>query len=145
MIDLQTRLLLFLVVILWGTSGALQKVAVQRMATPPMQLINASTILLIICIYYFFYISNKGFTTSSMSWTWSGVAFSILAAIASSIGSIIFIYLLRGRDVSSLVGYAACYPLVTFIIAIIFLGESFSVMRLIGICFVLLGLSFIGR
>lgn len=140
MTDLHTRLLLFLAILLWGIAGALQKVAVGKMSVASVQLVGVVTALFVIVIYYMISAAAK-----TPTWTTSGTYWGILAALTSVMGSILFVYLLRGRDASSLMGYAACYPLVTFIIAILFMGEAFTTTRLVGIGFVLFGLMIMGR
>lgn len=140
MTDLHTKFLLLLTVFLWGISGALQKVAVGKMSAPAMQLVTAMTLLCVVSVYYIVTAMSQ-----PAQWSTGGTCWAVTAAVLSALGSICFVLLLRGQNVSSIMGYAACYPLVTFIIAILFMGEAFTTTRLVGICLVLFGLMILGR
>lgn len=138
--DLEAKLFLLFTVVFWGISGAFQKLAVNTMNGPTVQLMSSFVICITVILYYALTGQLKFGPYNS-----HGLTYTALAALASAGGSIAFISLLKGREVSSVIGYAGCYPLVTFLIAILFLGESFNVSRLIGICIVLFGISLMGR
>ncbi len=50
---------------------------------------------------------------------------------------------LKFGEASKVVPLAAIYPLVSFLLALLFLGERFTVTKLFGISFVLLGVAFL--
>jgi transporter family protein len=59
--------------------------------------------------------------------------------IASILGQIFFYNALRHGEVSKMVPIAATYPLVSFLLGLVFFGESFTVAKGLGIGFVILG------
>lgn len=59
--------------------------------------------------------------------------------IASILGQIFFYNALRHGEVSKMVPIAATYPLVSFLLGLLFFGEGFTVAKGLGIGFVILG------
>jgi len=59
--------------------------------------------------------------------------------IASILGQIFFYNALKHGEVSKMVPIAATYPLVSFLLGLVFFGESFTVIKGLGIGFVILG------
>jgi len=60
--------------------------------------------------------------------------------MASILGQIFFYNALKTGEASKVVPIAGIYPLVAFLVGIIFLGESFTLMKATGVTFVILGL-----
>jgi bacterial/archaeal transporter family protein len=63
--------------------------------------------------------------------------------LASILGQIFFYNALKNGEVSKMVPIAATYPLVSFLLGLIFFGESFTVLKGLGIVFVILGVFFL--
>jgi len=59
--------------------------------------------------------------------------------LASILGQIFFYNALKQGEVSKMVPIAATYPLVSFLLGLLFFGESFTVLKGLGIGFVILG------
>lgn len=59
--------------------------------------------------------------------------------MASVIGQILFYTALKEGEASKLVPIAGMYPLVSFLLGLIFLGEAFTLSKGFGMAFVLLG------
>lgn len=59
--------------------------------------------------------------------------------IASILGQIFFYNALKHGEVSKMVPIAATYPLISFLLGLVFFGESFTVIKGLGIGFVILG------
>jgi len=137
---MRAKLFLLLAVLGWGTCGVFQKLAIKTMIAPAVQLLSSSVSICVITCYYLISLNS-----SQIHWNSRGMTFAACAAICSTVGSISFVLLLKTKDISSIIGYAACYPLVTFMLAILFLGETFYPQRLIGIIIVLVGIALIGR
>ena len=60
--------------------------------------------------------------------------------MASILGQIFFYNALKTGEASKIVPIAGTYPLVSFLIGIIFLGESFTFVKAAGVMFVIAGL-----
>lgn len=63
----------------------------------------------------------------------------IAGFLASFVGQIFFYHALKEGDVSRVVPLAATFPLVSFILSIIILGENVTLAKMSGIAFVLMG------
>lgn len=59
--------------------------------------------------------------------------------IASILGQVFFYNALRHGEVSKMVPIAATYPLVSFLLGLLFFGEGFTAAKGLGIGFVILG------
>jgi bacterial/archaeal transporter family protein len=59
--------------------------------------------------------------------------------IASILGQIFFYNALKHGEVSKMVPIAATYPLVSFLLGLLFFGENFTIAKGLGIGFVILG------
>jgi transporter family protein len=59
--------------------------------------------------------------------------------MASIIGQMFFYSALKEGEASKLVPIAGMYPLVSFLLGLVFLGEAFTIPKAIGMGFVLLG------
>lgn len=132
---MNANLLLLIAIFGWGLGGAFQKLAVGRLGAPLTLLVFYAVAFAVTALYCFAgpQLVRWPSSVSALSW-------SILAALVSASASIAFVTLLQSRDVSSIIGLTACNPIVTFVIAILFLGEQFTMARLIGIVLVLSGI-----
>ena len=59
--------------------------------------------------------------------------------LASIVGQIFFYHALKEGEASLVVPIGAAYPLIAFLLGIIFLGEKFTLMKSFGLIFVLIG------
>jgi len=59
--------------------------------------------------------------------------------LASILGQIFFYNALKQGEISKMVPIAATYPLVSFLLGLLFFGESFTILKGLGIGFVILG------
>jgi len=62
---------------------------------------------------------------------------------ANFLGQLLFYNALKGGDVSKVVPIAGAYPLVSFLMGILLLGEKITVAKSVGIGFILVGLFFL--
>jgi len=76
----------------------------------------------------------------SMTQLHPGMFFLVLGGfMASVVGQVCFYHALKTGEMSKVVPIAATYPLVSFILGIIFWGEKFTLVKGGGILFVILG------
>ncbi len=59
---------------------------------------------------------------------------------ANFVGQLLFYNALKGGDVSRVVPIAGAYPLISFVMGILFLGETMTVAKSFGIGFIFLGI-----
>ena len=59
--------------------------------------------------------------------------------IASFVAQLIFYNALKAGQVSRVVPISACYPLVAFVLGVIFLGEKFTLIKFIGVSLIISG------
>jgi len=71
--------------------------------------------------------------------------FAFLSGLFGSIGGVFFFYALNKGDASQVVAVTALYPLVTVILAFLFLHEPVTLQRFAGIAFALVGIYFLSR
>lgn len=63
--------------------------------------------------------------------------------LASFVGQVCFYFALKNGEASRVVPVAATYPLISFVLGIIFLSEKVTLTKVSGILFVLLGIFFL--
>ena len=74
----------------------------------------------------------------------SGLWFLVLGGfLASVVGQIFFYHGLKTGEASKVVPLAGAYPLISFILAIIFLGEKLTLGKALGLGFILIGIFFL--
>lgn len=74
-----------------------------------------------------------------MKWNVAGIVWATLAACVTFGGTIAYMYAASQKEVTQVIGYTALYPSITFLLAIIFLGETFTLNKFIGLVLVLAG------
>ena len=91
---------------------------------------------LLILILFKFEIFKESIVHIPQGW-WYLAAGGFLASI---IGQIFFYHALKDGEASLVVPLAASYPLISFILGILFLGEKITLAKSMGLVFILLGM-----
>ncbi|MBI4655932.1 MAG: EamA family transporter [Elusimicrobia bacterium] len=73
------------------------------------------------------------------------IVYAALSAIAAMTGVFFYFKAMRLGEASKIVPLSSTYPLVAFILAIIFLGEGFTLTKLAGTVLVCAGVFFLSR
>lgn len=73
------------------------------------------------------------------------LAWGILAGAAGSLGMLFFYFALERGEASRVVAITAAYPLITALCAFLLLGEEFSLQKLAGLFFALIGIVILSR
>ncbi len=60
--------------------------------------------------------------------------------LASFVAQLVFYHALKVGEVSKVVPISASYPLIAFLLAVLFLGESFTLMRGVGVLLIIGGI-----
>lgn len=81
----------------------------------------------------------------SHPWHIGSMALCALAGLASTIGTIAYIYGIRTGDLGTIAVLSCAYPVLTVVLATIFLGETLTLSKIIGIMLVMIGVIVLGR
>lgn len=136
-----SSILLAITVIGWGAYHLFSKLATRTLPAPAIQLIGSICYVIAIPIYAI--VLHK--TIPEFKWHTSGIVWTILAWLSTATGTIAYTYALTKTSVSTAVIYAGSYPVLTFVLAVVFLREPFSWHKLIGLLFVLAGVIITSR
>jgi uncharacterized membrane protein len=134
------NILILITVLCWSVWGLVNKIAVQKLHPAYMQLISCMVAIITIpvCLLMIKNVRAPEFSWSGVIWTASG---SVLATIAY----FSYIYGLKVGEVGTISVLSSCYPALTFIMAVLFLGESITATKIVGIIFILTGIVILGR
>lgn len=126
--------------LLWGFWGFFGKLASVSMRGEALLLFSSLGWLITFPFYYLLFRTYFHSTPFNLDMVWA-----ILSGLAGSFGVVFFYFALAKGEASRVVAITAAYPLVTAILAFLFLREPFSVSKILGLGFVLLGIFFLSR
>jgi len=134
-------LLLTITIISWGLWGFLSKLVVQKLHPLQMLIVGCCISFVLLPVYY--WVSK----TSSVSGTLtvSNVSLCVLASLMSTIGTIAYIVGIRTGELGSIAVISCSYPVLTVVLAALFLGEALTVSKIIGVILVIVGVIVLGR
>lgn len=130
--------LIALTVALWSIVGCLNKIVVGKINPIYDQIVVAVVGLLLIPAFYYFVPKHTPVTMNGILWA----AGTGLLAI---VGGALYMVALSKGNITTVLGYASTYPLFTFLLATVFLGESFTWCRCFGMLFIVGGAFLLGR
>lgn len=134
-------LLLSITIISWGLWAFLQKIALQRLHPIQMLMIGCIVGCVLLPVYA---LALKQHNTP-LSFHFGTALLVAVASLASAIGTVAYIYGIRSGELGTIAVLSCTYPVLTFILAVMFLGEAITVSKIIGILFVLFGVFVLGR
>lgn len=123
----------FLALIIYGFWGFFPKIAVTYI-NPQSALIFEVAGALIVGLGVLFY---SGFQPQMHP---KGVLFAILTGVAGMIGTLFYFFAASKGKISIVVSMTALYPLITIILAAIFLREPITVKQIFGVFFALIAI-----
>ena len=132
---MQTALLLMIVIIGWGLSHNFWRLSAKT--TPPAAIPIIGLICGLCLTPLYLWVLNKN--SLSTKWNWQGISWAALGYIVSALGTLAYMFVLQKNDVSRVVGISTSYPILTMMVAIMFMGETFSLAKFIGLLLVLTG------
>jgi transporter family protein len=126
-----------LAAIVWGVAPIVEKMGLKNIEPLSGVMVRSSGIIIGAVILAIF---NNSALKTAMKADPKTILFLFLGGIIASIlGQIFFYNALKQGEVSKMVPIAATYPLVSFLLGLLFFGESFTVAKGLGIGFVILG------
>ncbi len=126
-----------LAAIVWGIAPIAEKAGLANIAPLSGVVIRSCGVLIGAIILIIF---NSNLLGTALSASPKTILFLFAGGILASIlGQIFFYNALKNGEISKMVPVAATYPLVSFLLGLLFFGESFTVAKGLGIGFVILG------
>ena len=126
-----------LAAIVWGIAPIAEKIGLKNIEPLSGVLVRSSGIVLGAAVLA---ILNSDLAKTALKADPKTVLFLFLGGILASIlGQIFFYNALKHGEVSKMVPIAATYPLVSFLLGLLFFGETFTILKGLGIGFVILG------
>ena len=130
-----TWLLVAICVICWGTWAVFEKQGTKHVSPLMMQVIGAYVYSAVAPIVFLFMKA----TGKSADWNVSGIAWTAGACVLATVASLSFTTAIQRSQVHLVVGFTSTYPVLTFLLCAIFLGEPVTMVKLLGVCAIVLG------
>jgi bacterial/archaeal transporter family protein len=134
-------ILVLLAIVSWGIWAFALRKAVGHM--PPLAVhvtYSLATVLLVLV-----YLALARRAAVPLRFPVSGIAWAALAAIVVGVGAVAMMYAMRERDASQIVALTAGYPVVTLVLAVLFLNESLTASRVCGVLAIAAGAYLVSR
>lgn len=138
--NFETALIAFITFIAWGVGSFIAKLATNKIGDRAVffDIIAYAPTVIIFCLLYYR-------TKSLLDLNKSGILLALLSGLIGSIGIIGFYLLLSKKDASSSIPLTALYPTLTAVLAFIFLKESLTVSKIVGIILATLAIFFLSK
>ena len=134
--DKYTVILWFLTVCLWGMTPFIEKIGLKNVN--PLQALFIRTFSALIGIFFATFITSS-FKFSSLNW--KSISILSLSGITGGfLGMLTYFTLLKAKEASQVVPLTSTYPLVTTILAIVFLKEDLNFYKALGTLFIVIGI-----
>lgn len=130
-----TWLLVTICVVCWGTWAVFEKQGTRYVSPLMMQVIGAYVYSAVAPIV-FLYMKATG---QQSSWNAPGIAWTAGACALATCASLAFTTAIQKSHVHLVVGFSSTYPVLTFLLCAIFLGEPVTTLKLLGIAAIVLG------
>ena len=122
-------------IICWGITPILDKKALVHVSPLTMQVISSYTYSAIAPLMFLYMRALN----VEPHWSGAGIAWTVLASVVATIGSLTFMMTMKHAHVYHVVGLTSVYPIVTFVLCAVFLGEPVTSIKLIGIVTIVTG------
>jgi len=118
----------------WAFWAFATKIVSSRMHPLAMQISSATLGLL--CMPFFISVLRSD---KSVQYSWPGIAWAIAGGIAGVSAYMAYSYALKTGEIGTISIITSCYPILTCIAAIAFLGEPITIFKVLGIASIVLG------
>jgi len=127
--------------VVWGFVPVIEKIGLSKIDPIAGLFYRSLGVVLGIALLVSFKAEHIRFSWGSLpsGWMWLLVG----GFLASFVGQLMFYHGLKTGEASQVVPIAAAYPLLTFILGILILGEKFTLMKFFGVSFILIGIIFL--
>jgi uncharacterized membrane protein len=121
--------LLILTIVLFGVSAFFRKLAVDKISPYQLQLLS-SLIYTALIPFWLYMVKQSGI---EINYNVSAIVLGVVCVLTSVAGSIFFGKLLQSSDsIGSLTVLIAINPIVTFLLSMMFLGETLTIKKVIA-------------
>ena len=119
----------------WGLWGFFGKVAAQKIPTGNLMLLSLMGSSAIVLIFVPFLTKGFSFHPREVCYLCA-----VGSGIVATMASLFFYFALAKGEATSVVVISSLYPIVTFILAAIFLSESFTIKKIAGMALAIAGI-----
>jgi transporter family protein len=134
---MKVALLLFVTMLLWGIAPIFDKLAIMRANAFVGTTVRTAIVAVILVVA----VAASGRTKEMLNIDPKALLyFTLSGVIAGCLGVYTYYAALKLGETSKIVPLAASYPLVTAVLSVFFLGEAFSLVRLIGVVLIVAGI-----
>jgi transporter family protein len=140
--NIETGIYLLIAIMCWGLGAVFDKLTLRY-----LDAVSAFYGRALMMILFFVILIATGFsrTLNALKNNPKSVIYLSLSIIVTMLGVFTYLKAMSFEEVSKIVPLSSTYPLVTFIIAVLFLGESFTPAKLIGTLLIISGIYFISK
>jgi transporter family protein len=136
-----TGWLVIVATVSWGVWAFALRKAVSHMPPLAAQVVYALATVALVPIYLGL---AKGWGVA-LRFPTAGIAWAVGAAALVGLGGISLMYAMGGSNTSSVVALTASYPVVTLVLAVLFLGEPLNWTRACGVVAIAVGAYLVSR
>jgi drug/metabolite transporter (DMT)-like permease len=136
--------LLCITIFSWGIWGVLNKLVLQRLHPLQMFIVGCCMSFVLLPIYALL-LKNTHVPSSNYSFSVGSVLLCCAASLASSAGSVAYVYGIRTGDLGTVAVLSSAYPVLTVALSVMFFGEVLTVPKIIGIILVMSGVVVLAR
>jgi len=140
--SVETIIYLLIAIICWGLGAIFDKLTLKLL--DPTSTFYGRTFFMLI---FFGILLSMRFskTFNALKNSPKSMIYLSLSVVVTMIGVFAYLKAMSLDEASKIVPLSSTYPLITFIVAILFLGESFSISKLVGTIFIISGIYFISK
>ena len=120
--------LTFLTIVSWGLWGFFIKISTDKIGV--QAIIWGPSIAFVLIVLSYLLVTKQ---LLPLNLDRAGIFFSLLGGIGAAVGSVAFITILKQQQVSLVIPFTALYPVITVILAVLFLNERLTASQTIGI------------
>lgn len=130
--------------LIWGVVAFIEKVGLSGKGVDPSEAVIVRTLGCFfgaIVLFIILYFMNSGNIATFKNPDWKSIAIILVAGMFGSVfGQVFFYQALQLGNASVVTPVAASYPLITFILCILFLGEPLTISKAAGVVCVITGI-----
>lgn len=135
---MNTVVCLIITIIGWGLYHIFAKQATRTLHPAMVQLLFSLCAVIALPCYYL--LVQQAHKSTPIRWSASSLGWVGAAYLASSIGTLAYVYALSQKDVGQVVGIATSYPVLVLAISVLFMGETLTWAKGMGVLLVVAGI-----
>ncbi len=134
-----SKVLIAIAILNWGLWGFFAKIAATKMHPGLVQIIVNIICLLEIPILFLLFKKDNNIFNSQ------GILFAVLTGITGCIASLAFSFAIQKAEIGLMASLVTSNIVITYLLSVLFLKESFTIQRFIGILIILFGAYLVGK